>query len=318
MNKKTIIAFCAGIAAIFCSCQKENFKEVENISFKQEKISLKEGETMKLSTANLVITPPEAKEFLNMDKAELTSDNTVSVSVETAASGFVVKALFEGSAKITMKFTDTHGNVKTAAATVEVGTAHEYVDLGLSVKWAVCNIGAETAEASGDYFAWGETAPKEKYETSNYAHCEGEPDTFTKYCTSIDKGRAVDSKTVLESVDDAATVLWGENWRMPTKAEYEELVKSLEWSITMGKTTVFTGTAKNGGTIVIPAAGYKQSKLSGSDCAYYWSSTLVDNNCGQAYYFYGEEDWFDEGEAAMSVEKYARMIGLPVRPVRVR
>ena len=318
MNSKKIIALCAGIAAVFCSCQKENFKEVENIAFKQEKFSMKEGETMKLGPDNVVITPPEAKESLNMDKAELISDNKASVSVDTSASGFIVKALFEGSSTITMKFTDTHGNIKTATATVEVGTAHEYIDLGLSVKWAVCNIGAETAEAYGKYFAWGETASKEKYETSNYAHCKGEPDTFTKYCTSIDKGESVDDKTVLESVDDAAAVLWGETWRMPTKEEVDELVKSLEWSITIGKTTFFTGRAKNGATIVIPAGGYRQSKLSGEGSAYFWSSTLVGNNCSQAYYFYGEEDWFDEGEAAISVEKYGRMIGLPVRPVRVR
>lgn len=318
MKKKRIILLCAGIAALLCSCQKENFKEVEKISFKQEKFSMTEGQTMNLNTDNIVITPPEAKEFLNMDKAELTSDNKESVAVEITASGFTVKALYEGSSTITMKFTDTHGNIKTATATVEVGAAYEYVDLGLSVKWAVCNIGAQAAEAYGDYFAWGETVSKEKYETSNYAHCEGEPDTYTKYCTSIDKGKSVDNKTVLESVDDAATVLWGETWRMPTKAEMEELIKSLEWSISVGKTTIFTGKAKNGGTIVIPAAGYKQSKLSSTDCAYYWTSTLVDKSCSQAYYFYGEEDWFEEGQPAVSIEKYGRVIGLPIRPVRAK
>lgn len=318
MKTKRIIAFFAGTAVIISSCQKENFMEVEKIAFKQENFSMKEGETMNISTDDLVITPAEAKEFLNADKAELTSDNSVSVSVDTAGSGFVVKALYEGSAKITMKFSDTHGNIKTAEATVEVGAAYGYVDLGLSVKWAVCNIGAETAEAYGEYFAWGETESKEKFETSNYAHCEGEPDTYTKYCTSIDKGRSVDGKTVLESADDAATVLWGDNWRMPTKAEAEELINTLEWDITIGEPTVFAGKAKNGNTIVIPAAGYRQSKLSGADCAYYWTSTLVENNCSQAFYFYGEEDWFDEGEAAMSIEKYGRVIGLPIRPVRVK
>lgn len=318
MKREKIIALFAGIAAIVCSCQKENFKEVETIAFKQEKFSMKEGETIKLSTDDLVITPADAKEFLNMDKAELISDNSVSVSVNPEESGYIVKALFEGASKITMKLTDTHGNIKTAEATVEVGTAYEYVDLGLSAKWAVCNIGAETAEGFGEYFAWGETVSKEKYETSNYVHCEGEPDTYTKYCTSIDKGKSVDGKTVLESIDDAATVLWGDTWRMPTKAEAEELVNSLEWSITIGETTTFTGKAANGNTIVIPAAGYRQSKLSGADCAYYWTSTLVENNCSQAFYWYGEEDWFDEGEAAMSIEKYGRVIGLPIRPVRAK
>ena len=75
---------------------------------------------------------------------------------------------------------------------------HEYVDLGLSVKWATCNIGATTPEEYGDYFAWGEVEPKEYYEWSTYKYCNGLSSTFTKYCTNSDYGKDgfTDNKTV--------------------------------------------------------------------------------------------------------------------------
>ena len=104
---------------------------------------------------------------------------------------------------------------------------HEYVDLGLPsrIKWATCNVGATTPEEYGDYFAWGETEPKDNYDWSTYKWCNESNATMTKYCTDSSYG-TVDNKTVLELEDDAAYVNWGGNWRMPTKAELDELTNT--------------------------------------------------------------------------------------------
>ncbi len=95
------------------------------------------------------------------------------------------------------------------AESVESGSTesngHEYVDLGLpsGTLWATCNVGAEHPYEVGDPFAWGETATKEEFTSENY--------TYTG------------TTGLLAPENDAATVLWGGSWRMPTKAEFEEL-----------------------------------------------------------------------------------------------
>ena len=96
-------------------------------------------------------------------------------------------------------------------------TQYEAVDLGLSVKWASCNVGATTPEDCGDYYAWGEIEEKENYDWSTYKWCNGSYDTQTKYCTNSSYG-TVDNKTTLDLEDDVAHVKWGGSWRMPTKA----------------------------------------------------------------------------------------------------
>ena len=80
-------------------------------------------------------------------------------------------------------------------------TTHEYVDLGLSVKWATCNVGADKPEEYGEYYAWGETEIKESYEPNNYKYVNG--------------GSAVNDKNVLDIENDVAHQKWGGNWRMP-------------------------------------------------------------------------------------------------------
>ena len=103
---------------------------------------------------------------------------------------------------------------------------HEYVDLGLpsGTLWATCNIGATKPEEFGDYFAWGETEPKEVYDWSTYKWCGGSAISMTKYCTNDNYGN-VDNKKKLEAEDDAAIANWGSEWRMPTSEEQKELVE---------------------------------------------------------------------------------------------
>ena len=105
---------------------------------------------------------------------------------------------------------------------ISCGHEHEYVDLGLSVKWATCNMGASSPEEYGDHYAWGETETESTYDWNTYKWCKGSKNTLTKYCTDSDYG-TVDNKTVLDPEDDVAQVKWGGNWRMPTDAEIEEL-----------------------------------------------------------------------------------------------
>ena len=116
---------------------------------------------------------------------------------------------------------------------------HEYVDLGLpsGTLWATCNIGASIPEDMGDYFAWGETAPKEKYDMDNYKWYDSSSDKLTKYCTD-DKYGTVDNKTELLPEDDAAYVNWGPMWRMPTDYRGDNSLKNAQsigayWSRTL-------------------------------------------------------------------------------------
>ncbi len=138
-------------------------------------------------------------------------------------------------------------------------SGHEYVDLGLpsGLKWATCNVGATAPEAYGDYYAWGETAPKTIYNWSTYKWCNGSYDTQTKYCTSSSYG-TVDNKTVLDLADDAARANWGGAWRMPTDEEWTELRENCTWTWTnLNGKNGYEVKGANGNSIFLPAAGKK-------------------------------------------------------------
>ena len=166
----------------------------------------------------------------------------------------------------------------------------EYVDLGLpsGIKWATCNVGATTPEEYGDYFAWGETQPKDNYYWDSYKYCNGSYDTMTKYCTYSYYG-TVDNKTTLELTDDAAHVNWGGKWRMPTKAEQDELRSSSNctwtWTTQNGVNGYKVTSKKNGNSIFLPAAGCRSyDNLSGAGSyGFYWSSSLGTSDGYFAY-----------------------------------
>ena len=178
---------------------------------------------------------------------------------------------------------------------------HEYVDLGLSVKWATCNVGATTPEGYGDCFAWGETEPKYYYDWSTYKYCNGSHNTMTKYCVDSYYG-TVDNKTTLELTDDAARVNWGGNWRMPTIAEYDELKSTSNctwiWTTQKGVEGYKVTSKKNGNSIFLPAAGYLNSDnlYDAGSFGYYWSSSLSTSYSYCAYcvgFYYSFVDWND-------------------------
>ena len=188
----------------------------------------------------------------------------------------------------------------------------EAVDLGLSVKWANANVGANAPEEYGDYFAWGETAAKDKYDWSNYKFSKGGPAELTKY--NIDKEfGTVDKKSVLLAEDDAATAVLGGEWRIPTSGEWEELLGKCKWTReSVNDVAGFRVTGSNGNSIFIPAAGSRDSKRTshvGED-GFYWSSSLLKEEPSAAMSMH----FGSRGSAGMYMYHY-RFYGQSVRAV---
>ena len=187
------------------------------------------------------------------------------------------------------------------------GKTHETVDLGLSVKWATCNVGASSATDVGSCFAWGETEAlsyDEDREWTNYKYSTAQ-NNMTKY-------NPTDSLTVLEPEDDAATVIWGSFYRTPTQAEFKELVDSCTWTWDDTKRG-YTATSKiNGNSIFFPAAGeyFRNQILDKGTKGHYWTSTLGGSTAYELYF--NTESW---NFAAPQISSSNRSNGMPVRPV---
>jgi hypothetical protein len=195
---------------------------------------------------------------------------------------------------------------------------HEYVDLGLpsGTLWATMNVGATSPEDYGDYFAWGETSPKEEYNWSTYKWCNGSGTKQTKYCTSSSYG-TVDNKTVLHLADDAANANWGGAWRMPTKLEQDELrnfsYTTWTWTTLNGVRGYKVKSKINGNSIFLPAAGSRSNSDSNSSTGsygFYWSRSLHTIGSNRAYYLYflsgdvsSDDDLRSEGQSVRPVMK---------------
>lgn len=197
-----------------------------------------------------------------------------------------------------------------------VHEGHEFVDLGLpsGLKWAAYNVGAESPEQSGDYFAWGEVEPKSYYFWNTYKYSGDKDSTFTKYCTDTLCGLNgfVDNKLQLDIEDDAAHVNWGGNWRMPTDDEWKELLDNCKWIWTTlnGVKGYRVISKRNGNSIFFPAAGYKEeySLFNAGSHGYYWSTWLDLDNTDSAWYLYV----YSKGVLRYN---HLRSVGRSVRPV---
>lgn len=182
---------------------------------------------------------------------------------------------------------------KAPDPTVTAGAA---VDLGLSVYWSSCNVGAETPEEYGDYFAWGETKAKSSYSRDNYSYYDS--NTF-RY---IEIG-----EDIAGTEYDAATVNLGNDWRMPTKTEMDELRNNCEWEWTqISGVNGYIVTGKNGNSIFLPAAGWFLSSLINVNKDLYYNSSeyysLIKNGDGT-------------GKPVISGEHDYRFSGYSIRPV---
>lgn len=138
------------------------------------------------------------------------------------------------------------------------------VDLGLSVKWAAWNIGANSPEEYGGFYAWGETKEKSSYKEENYAFYDSEKDKFISVGSDISRTKY-----------DVAHVQWGGNWRMPTKEEVEELQNNCKWEwVSLNGVKCAKVTGPSGASIHIPLAGVKGSNHTyKGKYGYYWTST---------------------------------------------
>ena len=202
------------------------------------------------------------------------------------------------------------GGGGTTSGGGETPSTMEYVDLGLSVKWAKCNLGASKPSGYGDYYAWGETEPKAEYSWATYKWMEtGYPNwrLITKYTFA-------DGKTILDPADDAATAKLGSSWRMPTSAEIEELFNpdncTLTWTTQDDVNGYEVKSKKNGNSIFLPATGYRigSGRIGDGSWGGYWSGSLdtADTANARALGFSSNGyDWYYNG----------RFYGSPVRPV---
>ena len=204
--------------------------------------------------------------------------------------------------------------VKINASTPDDPT-HEYVDLGLSVKWATCNVGATSPEDYGDYFAWGEISSKEAYNWSTYQWCNGSGTSLTKYNRKSNYG-TVDNKTTLDLEDDAANAIWGGNWYIPTQTEMKELMSNstAEWTTENGVYGCRFTSNKDGylgQSVFLPAAGYRKdnSLLSSGSEGRYWSSWGHYDSPMGAHGLY-----LDSSDVYWGWGPY-RYLGFSVRPV---
>ena len=173
------------------------------------------------------------------------------------------------------------------------GGGYEYVDLGLpsGLKWAKCNIGAEKETDYGYYFQWGDIVDKSNAvcDWSTYKYCNGSSTTMTKYNSESYYG-IVDNIETLEAKDDAATQFMGDGWRMPTKADFDELSVNTdsEWVTNHNGSGVngYKFTSSNGNSIFIPASGrrYDSSFHNQGNYGEVWSSSVVNSDASTLYF----------------------------------
>ena len=262
-------------------------------------ITIKEGETLsvneKLQTGKeITISTDQSGDKIYVDGNYVgTSPITSNLSYDSHN----IKAERNGkevSKTISVSQSGGENNVKLAF--VQEINGHEYVDLGLpsGLKWATCNVGANKPEDYGNSYAWGETKTKSDYRSSNSV-------TWDKSISDIGG----------KSQYDAARSNWGGTWRLPTKAELEELKNRCTWKwTTQNGVKGYKVTGPNGNSIFLPAAGcrYGSSLFDAGEYGYYWGSSPSGSDSYDAWGLF-----FRSGEQGMY--DYTRYRGHSVRPV---
>ncbi len=284
------------------------YDRVESISLDKTHIYLYPGHT---SLLEVTILPETAK-----NKSVTWSSNNTNIA--TVNQDGLVTGISIGSAAITAT---SQENGLTAECEVTVNAIPDgAVDLGLSVLWASCNLGANAPEEYGKYYQWGETSSSTKAycKWANYKWCDGSEKTLTKYNTQSSHG-TVDNKTILDIEDDAANAVLGGSWRIPTKKEYEELVKKCTWKwTTVNDVKGYLIKSKVSGyqdkSIFLPAAGFIAAGTLASDNhigdrGYYWTSELYDTKTPSN----ANSENFTSSKSSSAAS--SRKDGLTIRPV---
>ena len=211
-----------------------------------------------------------------------------------------------------------------SASPSPIPSGHEYVDLGLpsGTLWATESI--KDTNGNELYFAWGETQgyTSGQVGTDKYFAWEGDNADY-KYGTyndsdeqnwGMEKYNESDGKTELEATDDAATVNWGSDWRMPTKEQFEELTANTEYEWTeidgvQGGKFTSTVSGYTDKFLFFPAVGITADG-GVREVGDYWSVSLNDEDVSGAWALY-----FENGSCEMI--SVGRSCGLSVHPVRI-
>lgn len=265
------------------------------------------------------------------ENSEFTPANNTLTTINH--SGAVILLVLDCSSSLGSQFSDMQSYAKDFIDRVANNAAEHlerpfnngagsgsYVDLGLpsGTLWATCNIGANSPEEYGDYFAWGETegfnSGKTNFSWSTYKWCNGSYDSLTKYITRSEYG-SIDKMTELDLEDDAAYVNWGPEWRMPSLGQFEELINSsyttTTWTTQNGVYGRKITSKKNGNSIFLPAAGYRYISSLNYDGSYgdYWSRSLHSDYPGSAWHLLFYSSYIGTSN------DYGRCSGRSVRPV---
>ena len=289
--------------------------------------------TIAAGTYLIAVLPGTLEEGFTMSCTSIDSENKEVTTMMRSFTGTV--SAFSRHNVVNM------GTVEEGAtAATWTRRTQKYVDLGLNVKWATMNVGATSPEGYGDYFAWGETSPKDYYDWSTYSfNPSGDGSTFTKYTGS--------DASMLAPEDDAAAANWGGLWRMPTEAELTELFENCYWEWTedygntnsdnpvkgfiiykakdtndkgvkkykddSNTTTVESYDTSTDNHIFLPAAGARaESELSSvGSSGHYWSASLNEDDTFTAWSmtFYTSNAFVYDGF------RFRRFFAFPVRPV---
>lgn len=233
------------------------------------------------------------------------SSNTSVATASISGALVSVKAMSVGTAIITVTDNKTGqtATIKVIVKDPNQPETHEYVDLGLpsGTLWATCNVGADSPEKYGNYYAWGETKTKNVYNWETYVHSNGDSDVCT------------DLGDISGTEYDVAHVEWGDDWRIPTYSECKELIDNCtsEWT-SVGGVWGRKIIGANGNSIFLPAGGdiIDDKYDSQGQYGWYWTS----------HQFSGENVKFAHSivfnQSIISLNGYVRLIGNLIRPVR--
>ena len=224
-----------------------------------------------------------------------TTDGSGTGSFTSNITGLTANTTYYVRAYATNNIGTAYGEEKSFTTLLSIN-GYDWVDLGLpsGLKWATCNVGATTPEGYGNFYAWGETTTKRLYDQSNSVTYNQEISDFSGNVTY-----------------DAARANWGSTWRMPTKAEMEELRDNCTWTWTsQNGVNGMRVTGPNGNSIFLPATGYclGLSRYGVGERGYYWSSTPFESGTSNAYNL-------DFSSGYRNVYWDNRGYGRPVRPV---
>lgn len=289
----TIYDYCDNAIFLYYQANSLYTDQAERCSglFIRPVISKDVIETEKSKSFSVNVSVSESDANLGSVKVEIVSENEINedgkyqygTKLKISATPHYTNVSFvnwENYPEYSQEFTITvEDNMRFIAHFATPEYPIEYVDLGLSVMWATCNIGASSPEEFGDYFAWGETIPKDSYYLNDYTLYDEQFNTYIKY-------NGDDQTMSLMSIDDVATKNSGTSWQIPTSDNFNELINNCTQSYTTnygGKGVsgyIFTS-KKNNSELFFPSSGSKRED-SFVDGAHYWTSDLSSGNTDYA------------------------------------